>query len=261
MHHDGFEGRIGERRHPICFLLVAHLRLKFAAAALLLLDIVHQTVEEPGELLGLIAGIDCQAVAEIRLSGDELRQRILDMADAQARPVFGNVEADILGLCRHANGHELVERPEEGIAEAEGPIEIERRPEDLDVKLVEPTARRQPVDGGQKRKRHGACNACKGMHANGTDGVVDLQLFLHILVAEERDDGTERADQKRAAGLEEVAAGRHRDQGAQHAAKRLFRQHDTILLGTDYVTDAGPHPTRQHGVEDDRGDIGIGGER
>lgn len=98
------------------------------------------------------------------------------------------------------------------------------------------------------------------MDADSADRIVDLQLLLDILVAEESNDRTESTDQKCPARLQHVTARGYGNKRSEHSAQGLFRQHDAILLDPDDIADTGAHATGQDRVENDRRHVCAGGE-
>ena len=98
------------------------------------------------------------------------------------------------------------------------------------------------------------------MDADGAHRVVDLQVALDNVVAPDRDESAEDADQKGAEWTQRHAAGRDGNKAAEHAAHSLLRIDNTILVPAEKIARRAAGARRDHRVGDDVGDVGTGGD-
>ena len=253
---DRLECRVGERGEPFGFLLGPQQVRLASAGELLVLDRVHQPVEQLRHPLRLVARFHGQAHAEIGAPFDQPADGILHVADAQPRAVLGLVEPADLALPVDPQRNHALQGEEEDKPEPEGEDEVEGRTARLHRELREPVARRQVADRSQQGKAERADDAGNAVHADGADRIVDAQLLLQHRNADNGGQPAGQPDGQRSRCIEHHAAGRHRNQPAQHAGKCLLRQQHALARPGDEIAAAGAGSRRQNGVGDDMGDVG-----
>ena len=253
-----FEGGVREGGQSLGLLRgEADLRLG-ALGDLRTLDAVEEGVEQPGHPLGLVARLHRNAMRQVGAAGDDLVERDLHRADTEAGVVLALVQAALFVLRADADRPDPVGDPEEGVGDREAPEEVDAGARRLDGELIEAAAGAQEIARREQRQAERAHDARKAVASDRADGIVDPAALLDEAVAPDRGRAADAADRQRAGAVEDVAACGDRDEAADHAADRLFRQDHIVLPDAHEIADDAARAGGEHRVGDDMRDGGRG---
>lgn len=225
------------------------------------LHLVEEGVDDRCDFGGFVAAGFVEAQRQVAFAGNHAGKRLLDRCGSQRGAVLRRIEAEHLVAGADPQRHDRVDRPEGGVAGAEGEGEDCGDADRLHLQLVEHRSVGERGGIREEDEEQRTRRAADAVHRDSADGVIQLHHPQDESLAGNDQQAADRADHRRSMPDHDVAARRDPDEARQQPVDRARRHVVAVDRAPGEHADRASEGCGDDRVEGDPSDVADAGDR